>query len=240
MGNLTLQDIQARVLTCTNCGLSCDCRSPIPVAINPHHSPSYIVVGEAPGKVEDAEGEAFVGPAGKFLKRALRKANLSPLDGAWMNAVSCFPKKEKTPTSDEISACKINLFSQLNVIDAKFVLVCGAIAIKALMPHAQIMWASGAPVVIHHKILFPVYHPAYILRQRSALNGWERDLDMFSTMVHWGYPPSWQELKRIHCLYCNHMTSQNSYTCPQHAKWFAEDAVVRMPKPKAPPQPQLF
>lgn len=190
----------------------------------------FIVVGEAPGAVEDRKGEPFVGPAGTFLKRELRRVGLRGGDGIFMNAVSCFPRLNKTPTPEEIKACKVNLFSQLEVARASNVLVCGSIALKALLPHAEITYAQGQPIHAHGKVLFPVYHPAYVLRTRVALDGWIRQLRWFAGMVEGVYSPNSIQSLTSHCMYCN-QGKMTSLTCHKHESLLLKDQQKPVIKP---------
>lgn len=230
-----LNSVKEQILLCSMCELSSLCTSPIPV--HAPISPKFLVLGEAPGKLEDIKGEPFVGPAGMFLKRALRKAGLFAADGGFLNAVSCFPSKDKTPDSKHISACSNNLFDQLDLYPAIPTLVCGAVALKSLLPRCEITWASGAPVIAHNRMLFPVYHPSYILRTRMAMEAWERHLSWFAWSVN-NSTLSWEDVGRAHCLYCGAPYLDGTYTCPRHTSQWAKD-IVR-PKRKAPPHPQLF
>lgn len=229
-----LLDVKAQVLTCLNCDLTDKCRQPIPIH-TPNPSPRFMVLGEAPGQVEDRQGLPFVGPAGTFLKRSLRKAGLHPTDGAYFNAVSCFPKERKTPTSDEMAACRRNLFDQLHSVDALHVLVCGSIALKSLLPHADITYASGMPILAHGKWLFPVYHPSYILRTRMALESWERQLKEFFYIVTTN-----GVVHSTRCIYCNAGRMGGQYTCQYHEKWWAQDTALPKFVTKVEPHPTLF
>lgn len=230
----TLNDVKAQILTCLNCDLSDHCRQPIPVR-TVNSNPDYLVVGEAPGQVEDRRGEPFVGPAGAFLKRELRRAGLFPSDGAFLNAVSCFPKERKTPTAEEVNACRQNLYDQLDVLETRPTLVCGSVALKALLPHADITYASGIGLNAHGKLLYPVYHPAYVLRSRLVLESWQRQIREFATMVETGAP-----LVSHRCLYCNGYRVGIHPTCPRHLKWWQQDNFRIVTKPKVVPHPTLF
>lgn len=114
-----------------------------------------------------------------------------------------------------------------------YVLVCGAVALHAVLPHAEMTYASGVPVLAHGKVLFPVYHPAYILRSRQALTGWERELRIFAGMVN---DPtitvSDAQALTYHCLYCNAEHQPRKLTCDKHEKWLRQDQHRTMPKPR--------
>lgn len=233
-----LNDVKAQVYTCQMCELSSQCRSPIPIHSPSRTAPRFLVLGEAPGQVEDQKGEPFVGPAGLFLKRALKKAGLSPSDGGYLNTVSCYPRIDKTPDAAHVSACSNNLFDQLALYPTIPTLVCGSVALTALLPHATITYAAGVPIIAHNRTLFPIYHPSYILRSRGVMESWERQLRVFSLLVNTDMVPSWEDLHRTHCLYCSAGYLPRTYTCPRHAGLWTKD--TKPPKRKPVPHPQLF
>ena len=74
----TLDELRALVEGCTKCDL-CETRTKIVFGSgNPHAR--ILVIGEAPGKNEDLQGEPFVGAAGKFLNELLEDAGLKRED----------------------------------------------------------------------------------------------------------------------------------------------------------------
>lgn len=196
-------------------------------------SPRYGVLGEAPGQVEDRRGLPFQGPAGQFMRRSLRRVMLRDSEGCFLNAVSCFPKANKTPTPEEIAACKFNLFSQLDVIPAKYILVCGGIALKTLLPSAELTYATGIPVWAYGKCLYPIYHPAYVLRTRAVLEGWERQLMWFGQMVDDNMTPQDVAAMTVHCFYCSAQHENGSLTCEKHRLRLRKDKAngARVPIP---------
>jgi uracil-DNA glycosylase family 4 len=73
-------------------------------------SPRLMVVGEAPGKVEDACGRPFVGPSGTLFRKALEEAGWDiDKEVYFTNLVRCMPKLKngdfRKPTEDEINEC---------------------------------------------------------------------------------------------------------------------------------------
>lgn len=231
---MTLLDVKAQIYTCTSCSLHASCKSPVPLH-SPSPQPRYIVLGEAPGRFEDQAGEPFVGPAGMFLKRALRKAGLMVGDGTFMNAVCCYPKQARTPNSDEVKACSFNLFDQLEVSKSPYVLVCGKTALSAVLPTMELTYAAGVPIPAHGKMFYPVYHPAYVLRSRMVLESWERQLLDFYRIVNGLSTLNYS----AHCVYCS-AHRDNELTCHSHLKRLVKDQTRPIYKPPAPPHPSLF
>ncbi|MFE4999140.1 UdgX family uracil-DNA binding protein [Streptomyces mirabilis] len=105
-------------------------------------SARIVVVGEQPGDQEDRQGEPFVGPAGRLLRKALREAGID-VDAAYLtNVVKHFkfsqegPGKRrihKAPSLREMSACRPWLIAELHLVRPDVVVALGATAGKALV-----------------------------------------------------------------------------------------------------------
>lgn len=95
----TLDELRALVEGCTKCDL-CETRTKIVFGSgNPHAR--ILVIGEAPGKNEDLQGEPFVGAAGKFLSELLEDAGLKREDIFIANVLKCRP-----PANPQSSAAR--------------------------------------------------------------------------------------------------------------------------------------
>jgi uracil-DNA glycosylase family 4 len=191
-------------------------------------TPTWMVLGEAPGQTEDRKGVPFIGQAGKLLRRHLRAVGLDHNAGVYMNAVSCWPKG--TPDDHHLMACRQNLIDQWEVCDAEYVLVCGSVALNALLPRARAKYARGQAIPIHGKVIYPVLHPAAILRShRSALEPWVDELARFRSLVALGYP----SFSTLHgqeeglCLYCGHKVDialmKINYACGKDTAKYRKD-----------------
>jgi len=133
-----------------------------------------MLVGEAPGFMEDKSGFPFVGAAGKNLDMLLQTAGLKRENVYITNVVLSRPPNNRAPLNDEIETCTTNyLQKQLVIIKPKFVVALGRTAAGALL---------GRPVVMgkeHGKLLdctyagvkfklFITYHPAAALYGAEA------------------------------------------------------------------------
>lgn len=187
------QEVRQKIRTCTECALSQKCRQPIPF-YGP--SPSSIaVVGEAPGKYEDIQDRPFVGPAGKLAHSWLDRAGVDSQDVAWLNVVSCFPNR--TPTGNEVAACRSNLAAQLEIIRPDFLLVLGGIAASVWHPNLRIgdlrgQWwtasylAESSPDAAMAQgssgswsVALATWHPAAVLRNRGLYQAAFTDITYF-------------------------------------------------------------
>lgn len=174
---LSRLDVVGQVLTCTACELHAQCTAP--VAFRGPTPTRVAVVGEAPGEMEDQQGEPFVGPAGQLLTQLLIEIGLT--DVALVNSVSCFP--HGTPTWDHVRACAVNKQVQLDLIDPEFVLLVGRVALKATRPDLDIKRGRGRPFLDHGRVHYATYHPAAALRRDSYLQSMRDDLVGFKRLL---------------------------------------------------------
>ncbi|MFF6782850.1 UdgX family uracil-DNA binding protein [Streptomyces sp. NPDC012510] len=108
-----------------------------------NESARILLVGEQPGDQEDRQGEPFVGPAGRLLRRALDEAGID-MDTAYVtNAVKHFKftrpqgggkrRIHKAPDLREVAACHPWLRAELRLVRPEVVVALGATAAKALL-----------------------------------------------------------------------------------------------------------
>ncbi len=132
-----------------------------------------LVVGEAPGAQEDLQGEPFVGRAGKLLNEMLGYAGLRREDIYIANVLKCRPPDNRNPQAPEIQACSYFLREQTRTINPRFIVTLGNFAMKFILKTDKgITKMRGQVHQAGRFLVFPVYHPAYVLRngsQRSVL-----------------------------------------------------------------------
>lgn len=151
---------------------------------------ALMLVGEQPGDQEDLRGQAFVGPSGQLLDRALTALGL-PRDAIYLtNAVKHFKyqlrgkrRLHKTSAQQEVAACLHWLEEEIALVRPRAIVALGRTAAMALLSHDVAVsedrgrWfahASGTPVLV-------TLHPAAILRgpdgeREAAFAGWVADL----------------------------------------------------------------
>ncbi|MBW2503118.1 MAG: uracil-DNA glycosylase [Deltaproteobacteria bacterium] len=134
-----------------------------------------VVVGEAPGREEDLQGEPFVGQAGKLLDRLLNAIGLQREDVYICNVLKCRPPQNRDPQADEVETCEPFLVRQLASIQPQLIMALGRFAVQSLLkskiPISRLRgeWQEyqGIP-------LMPTFHPAYLLRNpESKRDVWE-------------------------------------------------------------------
>ena len=175
-------ELQAAVAACRNCRL-CETRTNTVFGVGPLGAP-LMVVGEGPGADEDAQGEPFVGRAGKLLDEMLRAIGRSRRSDTFIaNVVKCRPPGNREPAEDEAEACRAYLEEQLRRVQPKLIVALGRVAAQRLlatdtpigkMRGQTYQWGpDGTPLMV-------TYHPAYLLRSPADK------------------AKSWEDLKRVH------------------------------------------
>jgi DNA polymerase len=136
-------------------------------------------VGEAPGGDEDAQGQPFVGAAGKLLDRIIVACGMKREEVYICNIIKCRPPGNRTPRPDEVGHCREYLEKQLDLVRPRFICALGSCAAQNLLGTTQSLGKlrgrlhsyRGIPVLV-------TYHPAYLLPHRSP----EKKKDVWEDM----------------------------------------------------------
>ena len=132
-----------------------------------------MIVGEAPGSFEDAQGAPFVGAAGKNLNELLHEAGLKRKDVYICNVLKCRPPGNRPPLPDEIEACRAFLDGQISAVKPEFVVALGRTAARTLLGRDVVMGRDHGALLdctcagAKFK-LFVTYHPAAALYDRTG------------------------------------------------------------------------
>lgn len=160
----TLDELRSALGDCERCKLSGGRTNIVFGTGNPQADLMFI--GEGPGADEDAQGEPFVGRAGRLLTDIITKGiGLRREDVYIANVVKCRPPNNRDPEPDEILACQPFLQRQVALIRPRAIVTLGKFATQCLLetrtPISRLrgQWHDyrGVP-------LMPTFHPAYLLR----------------------------------------------------------------------------
>ncbi|WP_294343146.1 uracil-DNA glycosylase [Prosthecochloris sp.] len=164
-----LNDLYEQSKDCTKCRLAETRNNFVFGEGNP--KAQIVVIGEAPGAEEDAQGRPFVGRSGKLLDKILEAIGFSREDVFICNIIKCRPPENRNPNLDEIQSCMPWLKTQLLLIKPKILLLLGRVAANTVLDNRQSManlrgrilrW-NGYDVIV-------TYHPAALLRNPN----WKR------------------------------------------------------------------
>jgi len=154
----------------------------------------WLFVGEGPGADEDAQGEPFVGQAGKLLDSMLAAIQLKRGSNVYIaNVVKCRPPGNRNPEAEEALACEPYLHRQIDLIKPKLIVALGKVAAVNLLAREASVASMRNKVHQYRGIpLIVTYHPAYLLRSlQDKARAWE-DLcfavDTLQSVAHTNSP----------------------------------------------------
>ncbi|MGA7226705.1 MAG: uracil-DNA glycosylase [Acidimicrobiia bacterium] len=159
-----LSRLRETALVCTRCALS-ETRTQVVFGVGDPEA-GLILVGEAPGKNEDLQGEPFVGAAGRLLDTLLGEIGIGRDQAYIANVLKCRPPGNRDPRTEEIDECKGYLREQIRLISPIVVVTLGNFATKLLlgtdvgitrMRGRHYPWWLGSTLI-------PTFHPAAALR----------------------------------------------------------------------------
>ncbi|MGD0853836.1 MAG: uracil-DNA glycosylase [Acidimicrobiales bacterium] len=174
----------AELPTCTRCALA-QSRQRVVVGSGPLN-PSLMVIGEAPGRDEDEGGEPFIGRSGRLLFQLIQEeVGLSRAQCFVTNVVKCRPPANRTPTREELIACRPWLSEQFQLVRAPLVLALGNTAARSVFRFEQgIGVTHGQIVKLGGGLGLATYHPAAALRGgASVVDVMRADLRILKTLV---------------------------------------------------------
>ncbi|MBO9710441.1 MAG: uracil-DNA glycosylase [Caulobacter sp.] len=145
-----------------------------------------MVIGEAPGADEDAQGAPFVGRAGQLLDRMLKAAGV--LDRTFVtNTVFWRPPGNRTPTPQEQAVCAPFLERAIQLVQPKILLLVGGASAKSMLRREEgilslrgrwFEWTSSDGQI--ELPALPTLHPAFLLRKPDAKKKAWTDMLMLS------------------------------------------------------------
>ena len=166
----TLEEIAATVAGCRRCPLYATATNPVPGTGNP--DADFMIVGEAPGANEDAQGRAVRGAGGTAPHEDHRgdpPARATTCSSPTSSSI--VRPGTVNPLPEEVTACSPYLVRQIELVRPKVILALGTFAAQTLLEtkltigklRGQIHRYYGVPLIV-------TYHPAALLRNPA----WKR------------------------------------------------------------------
>lgn len=142
-----------------------------------------MVIGEGPGAEEDRQGKPFVGRAGQLLDRMLAAIGLSRATNVFITNVNYWrPPGNRNPTDEELELCRPFVDRMVELNAPKLIIAAGGVSAKSLLQASiGIMKLRGTEQVLktpggYSAPLFPIFHPAFLLRRPEEKSRAWRDL----------------------------------------------------------------
>lgn len=165
---------------CNQCGLYLKCASP-KMKYTGEGRKKVLIIAEANGRQEDAQGVQLIGDAGQLLRSELENLGLDlDLDFWKTNAVCCRPSteegKNRKPTKSEIKYCKPLVDKTIQELKPDFIWLMGTTAVESMYLNRF----SNCSITRWRKLcipdrktgayIIPLFHPSYILRNEYDEN----------------------------------------------------------------------
>ena len=181
--HIPLDELRVQVESCRRCPL-CDGRTQTVFGVgNPHARVMFI--GEAPGKIEDLQGEPFVGAAGHYLNELLGCAGLRREDVFIANVLKCRPPGNRDPRPEEIQTCTPYLREQTRTIDPEVLVTLGKFSTQfVLKTQVGITRLHGRVQRAGKFLVFPIFHPAAALYDGAKREALENDFVTLGQLLH--------------------------------------------------------
>lgn len=147
------------------------------------HTKKRVLIGEAPGRFEDATSSPFVGPAGQLLDKIFAAVGWDTnKDWYLTNVVLCRPiaergsgKENLTPRASQRARCRPFLDRQIELIQPRIIVTVGGVATQAILKLGSIKMGDyrGRLLDVNGIKVFPMIHPAAILHAQSQPDKWQ-------------------------------------------------------------------
>ena len=172
-----LSELYERSRGCTQCRLASTRTRFVFCEGNPQAR--LVVIGEAPGADEDAQGRPFVGRSGQLLDKILLAVGFRREEVFICNILKCRPPQNRNPLQDEIEHCLPWLAAQLELINPDMLLLLGRVAANTMLDNTLSMGAMRGKVMRwNHFDCVVTYHPAALLRNPNWKRGCWEDVQM--------------------------------------------------------------
>ncbi len=175
-------DLNKQICNCMKCALG-KTRTKFVFGVG-NLNADLMVIGEAPGADEDAQGEPFVGRAGQLLTKILEAIQFKREDVYIANILKCRPPENRKPNPEEVEECEPYLWKQIDLIKPKLILCVGLTAAHTLLKTEESLTALRASVHNYHGVpTLVTYHPAALLRNPN----WKK--------------PTWEDVQKLRTMY---------------------------------------
>ena len=171
----TWEELEQSIVNCRKCKL-CQNRTNIVFGTG-NKNADIMFIGEGPGADEDAQGEPFVGKAGKLMNEAFKGLGIKREDVYIANIVKCRPPSNRDPEDDEAEACLDYLRNQVLLVKPKKIVLLGRIALQNILgKECSITKMRGQWIEKKGIMYMPTWHPAALLRNENKKIEFWKDL----------------------------------------------------------------
>ena len=165
--NDLLKNLKKKIDTIENCNLKNYSKNLI--LGNGNIDSPLMLIGEAPGKMEDDTGLLFQGEVGDLLNKMLLAINIKREDIYLTYSVNFRPPEDRKPTAQEVKRYSIFLKEHISIINPEILFILGSTAMEAItgtnnkVSNERGQWKE---IILKNKT-FPFiisFNPSYLIR----------------------------------------------------------------------------
>ncbi len=163
-----LEKLKKSINNIKNCSLKNNATNMVFSDGNPKSN--IMLIGEAPGANEDAEGLPFVGRAGALLDKMLAAINLNRKKVYISNIINYRPPENRRPTDEEVRRYLPFITKHIEIINPKILVLLGSTAMNALIGNENVIskmrgkWIEKKFGNCKTSVII-TFHPAFLMRQ---------------------------------------------------------------------------
>jgi DNA polymerase len=189
----TLSNYLDSLKTCNLCPVRAEARQVVLPEYN--YDSDILFVARNPGNQEDQVGRPLYpyAPGGKYFHKFLDIMKMKRDHVSVSNALFCHTRNDRQPTQFELISCaRWKLFEFYFLPKVKYIVLMGNDAIRQFMGLEHVSIARSGVLGTFYKfnmfqnrkiLIFPVYHPAYLLRNPSLSPEFYSLLDAISRLI---------------------------------------------------------
>ena len=162
-----LINLKERVDSIENCNLKKNSKN-IVMGDGNIDSP-IMLIGEAPGEIEDNSGRSYQGEIGSLLKKMLSAINIKIEKIYSTYSINFRPPEDRKPTAQEIKRYSIFLKEHISIINPKILILLGSTAMEAVTGlNGKISAERGKwnEIILRNRTipLMITFSPSYLIR----------------------------------------------------------------------------
>jgi DNA polymerase len=177
---MKIEKLNKKILKCKKCKLYKTRNSPV-VGEGPVDS-KYMLIAQAPGRMENIEEKMFVGPSGKFLQEIFEGIDLDLKDIYKTNLLKCWIPKSKRPNLKIIESCFPYLKKEIKEVNPDYIFVLGFYPTRRVFDYFDIQIGNRQEYKDNFAKLFwkretklmPLPHPAAAIYNGDLKEGMKK------------------------------------------------------------------
>jgi DNA polymerase len=163
----SLRKLKEQISSIENCNLKNNSKN-IVLGDGDINSP-IMLIGEAPGELEDSTSHSYQGEIGSLLKKMLSAININFKKVYSTYSINFRPPEDRKPTAQEIKRYSIFLKNHISIINPKIIVLMGSTAMEAVtnlnnkISNERGKWKE---IILKNKT-FPLmitFSPSYLIR----------------------------------------------------------------------------